>query len=94
MIVLLAAALGSGLVTVALLAPISLLAAAIIAPLIASTAAVLACFLIAWRSTQEPSAILIDAQTDAMVASLRDVAHQAQGRSSAPTVRSRRNRVA
>ncbi len=95
MFVLLAAGIGTGLVTAALLIPVSLLAALIITPLVASTSALLACFLIAWRNTREdgrPQAL--DHQTDAMVAALRGVAGQAAATSPAPKVPARRQKVA
>ena len=53
MIVLIAAAIVSGLATAAILAPVSALAAMIIAPLAASASAILACIFIAWRNTRD-----------------------------------------
>ncbi|GJE13804.1 MULTISPECIES: hypothetical protein [Methylobacterium] len=94
MLLLVAVAIGSGLVAAAILAPISLLAALIVAPLAGSFAAVLGCFAIAWRSTgshrARPS---LDAQTDAMVASLRGIAQQG-ATSPVPKVRADRHRAA
>ncbi|KIU32419.1 hypothetical protein SR39_15315 [Methylobacterium radiotolerans] len=77
MIVLIAAAIVSGLATAAILAPVSALAAMIIAPLAASASAILACIFIAWRNTRDdvgpPD---LEAQADAMVAVLCEVAQQ------------------
>lgn len=79
MILLIAAAMGGGLVTAAILAPLSPLAALITAPFVASAMAVLACLLIGWRSARNSQAMpVLDAQTDARVATLREVAQQAQ----------------
>ena len=86
MVLLIAAALASGLTTAALLASISPLAALIIAPLMASAAAILASLLIAWRNTRDKrGSPALDVQTDAMVAALRDVAQQAKPASPAPS---------
>jgi hypothetical protein len=88
MLLLVAVAIGSGLVTAVVLTPISALAALIIAPLIASMAAILACFAIAWQSTGgDHRGTALDAQTDAMVAALRDVAQQGAAASPIPKVR-------
>lgn len=88
MLLLVAVAIGSGLVAAAILAPISVLAALIIAPLTASVAAIVACFIIAWRSTEgERQMKSFDVQTDAMVAALRDVAQQGATASPIPKVR-------
>lgn len=79
MILLIAAAIGSGLTTAMLLVPFSPLAALIIAPLAASASAILACLLLAWRRTRDDrQAPVLDAQTDMMVAALRDVAQQSK----------------
>ena len=92
MIVMMAAAVLSGLATAVILAPISALAALIIAPLAASTFAILACLLVAWRSSRDdlgpPDC---EARTDAMVAVLRQVTQQGQA---ASPVRVRSQRVA
>jgi hypothetical protein len=91
MFVLIAVGISSGLLAAAVLAPVSLLAALIIAPLVSSAAAILACFLIAWRNTAETGTRLqLDAQTDAMVFALRDVAPKATAVSPAPRVGSSR----
>lgn len=77
MIVLIAAALVSGLATAAMLAPVSALAALIIAPLAASASAILACIFIAWRNTRgDLGPPDLETQADAMVAVLCDVAQQ------------------
>ena len=85
MIVLVAAAIGSGLVTAVVLAPLSPLAALITAPLVASATAMLACLLIAWHSTRDTRDVsVLDERTDAMVAALREVADHAKAVSPAP----------
>ena len=87
MFLLIAAGIGGGLAAAALLVPVSLLAALIIAPLVASATAILACFLIAWRNTEESREPLdLDAQTDVMVAALREVAQRATSASPIPRV--------
>lgn len=91
MFVLIAVGISSGLLAAAMLAPVSFLAALIIAPLVSSAAAILACFLIAWRNTADTrQSLQLDAQTDAMVVVLRDVAQKAAAVSPAPRVGSRR----
>ena len=91
MFVLIAVGISSGLLAAAALAPVSFLAAVVIAPLISSATAILACFLIAWRNTAETGQPLqLDAQTDAMVVALRDVAQKAAAVSPAPRVGSSR----
>lgn len=90
MIVLVATALGSGIVTAIALAPISKLAALIVTPLVASLATVLAGATLAYRRTAHDDALLaLDAQTDAMVAALKGVSAQPPSRahSSAPARR-------
>ncbi|MGU3667878.1 hypothetical protein ACLBX9_27140 [Methylobacterium sp. A49B] len=88
MLLLVAVAIGSGLLAAVVLTPISALAALIIAPLIASMAAIVACFAIAWQSTGGGRQVkALDAQTDAMVAALRDVAQQGAVTSPIPKVR-------
>lgn len=95
MVLLIAAALVSGLTTAALLASISPLAALIIAPLMASAAAIFASLLIAWRNTRDKrGSPALDVQTDAMVAALRDVAQQAKPASPAPKVAGGRHKAA
>ncbi|MGC5778718.1 hypothetical protein [Methylobacterium sp. NFXW15] len=86
MIVLVATALGSGIVTAVTLAPMSKLAALIVTPLVASLATVLAGAALAYRRTAyDDSLLALDAQTDAMVATLKSVSGQAP--SSAPARR-------
>ncbi|SDM99536.1 hypothetical protein SAMN05216360_1059 [Methylobacterium phyllostachyos] len=92
MLILVAAALGGGLATAALLGPVSPLAALITAPFVASAMAVLASFLLAWRGSRETS--VLDAQTDAMVAALRTLTEQASPTSPAPKDSADRHRVA
>lgn len=95
MLLLVAVAIGSGLVTAAVLTPISVLAALIIAPLAASVAAILAGLLIAWRGAEgERQTRALNVQADAMVAVLRDVAQQGDAASPVPKVRSSRHRAA
>lgn len=95
MLLLVAVAIGSGLVAAAILAPISVLAALVIAPLAGSIAAILACFVIAWRSTgDDRQRQSLDDQTDAMVAALRDVAQQGAAASPIPKVRADRHKAA
>lgn len=85
MIFLTATALGTGLMTAAVLAPVSYIAAAITSPLVASLATVLAGLLIAQRNTGVGAPALdLDGQADEMVAALKSVAVQAQTAASAP----------
>lgn len=96
MILLVAAAIGSGLVTAIVLAPLSPLAALLTAPLVASVATGLACLLIGWSSARDGRTVtVLDEQADAMVAALRVVADHAKAVSPTPEKStSRRNRVA
>ncbi|MEE7490241.1 hypothetical protein ACU4GR_30995 [Methylobacterium oryzae CBMB20] len=95
MIVLIAAALVSGLATAAMLAPVSALAALIIAPLAASASAILACIFIAWRNTRgDLGPPDLETQADAMVAVLCDVAQQGKIAPVAAPVRIRGQRSA
>ena len=96
MILLIAAAIGSGLVTAVVLAPLSPLAALLTAPLVASVATGLACLLIGWRSARAGGDVtVLDEQADAMVAALRAAADHAKAVSPTPAnTSSRRNKVA
>ncbi|MBE7197034.1 MAG: hypothetical protein INR70_04425 [Parafilimonas terrae] len=95
MLFLVAAALGGGVATAALLGPISPLAALITAPFAASAAAVLASFLVAWRSSRDGRETpILDVQTDAMVAALRTLTEQANPAAPAPQTAAERHRVA
>lgn len=95
MLLVVAAALGGGVATAALLGPISPLAALITAPFIASATALLASFLVAWRRSRDAwEAPIPDAQTDAMVAALRTLAEQAKPVAPAPRASADRHRVA
>lgn len=92
MLFLVAAALGGGVVTAAVLGPVSPFVALITAPLMASVMAVLAAFLVAWRSSHDGRETpILDAQTDAMVAALRTLTEQANATpaSQTPAERSR-----
>lgn len=99
MLFVVAAALGGGVATAALLGPVSPLAGLITAPFIASATALLASFLVAWRRSRDgwetsvPDRIP-DAQTDAMVAALRTLAEQAKPAAAAPRASAERHRVA
>lgn len=94
MLFLVAAALGGGVATAAVLGPVSPFAALVTAPLMASVMAVLAAVLMAWRSGRDgretPN---LDAQTDAMVVALRTLTEQA-GTAPAAQVPADRPRVA
>ncbi|MEL6059238.1 MULTISPECIES: hypothetical protein [unclassified Methylobacterium] len=95
MLFVVAAALGGGVATAALLGPISPLAALITAPFIASATALLASFLVAWRGSRDGWETPIrDRQTDAMVAALRTLAEQAKPAAPAPQTSADRHRVA
>ncbi|MFE1602988.1 hypothetical protein [Methylobacterium sp. ID0610] len=81
--VLIAAALGGGIATAALMQGHGMLWASLAAPLGGSTAALgAACFLAARRG--HAASANLDAQTDMMVATLRDVAAQATERGTSP----------
>jgi hypothetical protein len=86
MLLIVAAAISGGLVTVATLGSFSLLAALITAPIVASAMAVLAALLIAWRNANERTWPNLDAQADGVVTALRGVAQQAKA--TAPDLRS------
>ena len=95
MLFVVAAALGGGVATAALLGPVSPLAALITAPFIASATALLASFLVAWRRSRGGSEMPIpDVQTDAMVAALRTLADQAKPAAPAPRTSADRHRAA
>ncbi|MCJ2088102.1 hypothetical protein MKK88_19250 [Methylobacterium sp. E-005] len=95
MLFLVAAALGGGVATAALLGPISPLAALITAPFTASAVAVLASFLMVWRGSRDGrDAPILDGQTDAMVAALRTLTEQANPAAPAPQTVAERHRVA
>lgn len=92
MIVLLAVAIGTGIVTAALLMPIGVMTAILVAPLAASLAVALAGLLMAWRITiRDRSQRALDAQTRAMVAALRSVVQRTEKTSPAPKVPQRRH---
>ncbi|MBX9930028.1 MAG: hypothetical protein K2Y56_00550 [Methylobacterium sp.] len=77
MFLLMFAAIGGGLATASILSPFGGVVAALSAPLGGSLCAVLAAIHLTRRSTHESDANWdIDTQTDAMVASLRDLAAQ------------------
>lgn len=78
MIFLAATALGSGVITAFVLAPVSKLAAIVVTPLVASLATVLAGAILAHRrTTYEAAVIELDMQTDAMVTALKGVTDHA-----------------
>ncbi|WP_375410384.1 hypothetical protein [uncultured Methylobacterium sp.] len=74
MILLMFAALGGGLATVSVLAPFGAVAAAACAPIGGSLCAVLAAVYITRQREEAGSQEDLDAQADAMVATLRDLA--------------------
>lgn len=91
MIVLLAVALVTGIVTAVILSPFGVLTAFLAAPLAASSAAALVGLLMAARiARHDRHKRALDVQTGAMVAALRDVAHKAKPTSPAPKVAQRR----
>lgn len=91
MIVLLAVALGTGIVTAVVLLPLGVLTALFAAPMAASLSVILAGSLMAWRSARHDRRTRdLDAQTVAMVAALRDVAQKVEPTSPAPKVVQRR----
>jgi hypothetical protein len=79
MIPMLFAAIVGGLTTVSVVGPFSASAAIIVAPFGSSLCAVLMAFHIArHRGSEEQIRVEVDEQTDAMVASLRDLTAQAK----------------
>ncbi|WP_267361462.1 MULTISPECIES: hypothetical protein [unclassified Methylobacterium] len=95
MLFVVAAALGGGVATAALLGPVSPLAALITAPFIASATALLASFAVAWSRSRNASENQVsDLQTDAMVAALRTLAEQAKPAAPAPRTSAEHHRVA
>jgi hypothetical protein len=76
---LVAAAIGSGLVTAIISAPLTPLAALLAPPMVASVATEFAYLLIGWRNTRDGrETLVLDGRTDAMVAALREAAQHAQ----------------
>ena len=94
MLLIVAVAISSGLVTFTALSPFSLLAALITAPIVASTMAVLAGLLLSWREASKTAFLDLDAQTDAMVTALRSVAQPVEAPPSDLRTSNRRDRAA
>ncbi|MCJ2069635.1 hypothetical protein MKK75_12695 [Methylobacterium sp. J-030] len=91
MIVLLAFAIGTGLLAACVLSSVGWVAALVGAPVAASLAAILAGGFMAWQTMRrDRHARALEAQTGLMVAALRDVTRKAEPQSPAPKVSRRR----
>lgn len=85
MLVIAAAALTAGSVTVAVIAPLNLLFAVALGPVVGTGAAVLAAILVARRrGGDEQGGAERDEDTDRMVAALRELSHRAPDPSLSP----------